>query len=67
AIADLAHMPQRHGIAQEIKNDTIVYRRVLKWSYKIILTIEEDLIEVLIVDIVHSKSDLSYLQDLYGS
>jgi mRNA-degrading endonuclease RelE of RelBE toxin-antitoxin system len=35
--------------------ESIVYKRVLKWSYKIVFTIDADLIEVYVVDILHSK------------
>lgn len=65
-IDSLAAMPQRHGIAREIDNDQIVYRRVLKWSYKIVFTIDEDEIEVLVVDIVHSKQHPQRLHDKFG-
>lgn len=67
AIDELAKMPQRHGIAKEIENDQIIYRRVLKWSYKVIFTIDEDEIEVLVVDIVHAKQNPKRLQDKFGS
>lgn len=66
-IDGLAHMPERHGIAREIKNDHILYRRILKWSYKIIFTIDEDVIEVLVVDIVHAKQHPQRLQDKFGA
>jgi len=67
AIIDLATMPHKHSIVQEIQHDTIVYRRVLKWSYKIIFTIEEDAIQVLVVDVVHTKQNPQRLQDKFGS
>lgn len=66
-IDQLVKMPQRHGIAQEIQNDQVVFRRILKWSYKIIFTIDEDIIEVLVVDIVHVKQDPTFLQDKFGN
>ena len=65
-IDSLVRMPQKHGIAQEIKNDQILYRRILKWSYRIIFTIDESEIEVLIVDIVHTKQDPRRLQIKFG-
>jgi plasmid stabilization system protein ParE len=66
-IDSLAKMPQKHGIAQEIQNDQILYRRILKWAYRIIFTIDEDEIEVLVVDIVHTKQDPKRLQDKFGN
>lgn len=41
-----------------------VYRRVLKWSYRIIFTIEEEELRVLVVRVDHEKSDPVKLQDL---
>lgn len=32
-IESLVKIPQKHGIAREIQNDQILYRRILKWSY----------------------------------
>ncbi len=67
AIDGLTDMPQRHGIAREIENDQIIYRRILKWSYKIVFTIDEGEIEVLVVDIVHSKENPRNLQEKFGN
>ena len=66
-IDGLATMPTRHGRVQEINNDEVIFRRVLKWSYKIIFVVDEDEIEVLVVDITHGKQDPQRLQDKYGS
>lgn len=65
-IDGLAEMPQKHAIAQEITNDQILYRRVLKWSYRVIFTIDEDEVEVLVVDIVHTRQNPQKLQDKFG-
>ncbi len=65
-IAALADMPHRHAIEKAIQHNEIVYRRILKWSYRIIFTIDEELVEVLVVDIVHTKRDPKKLQDQFG-
>jgi plasmid stabilization system protein ParE len=54
-IRRLSNMPEQHGILFESQVKSTIYRRVLKWSYKIIFTIDADLIEVYVVDILHSK------------
>lgn len=66
-INGLEKMPQKHGVVREIENDQILYRRILKWSYRIIFTIDEDDIEVLAVDIVHSKQNPKQLQRKFGN
>jgi mRNA-degrading endonuclease RelE of RelBE toxin-antitoxin system len=37
----------------EISDEKIVFRKVLKWSYKIIYTVDADEITVSVVDIIH--------------
>ena len=66
-IDGLATMPTRHGRVLEINNDQVIFRRVLKWTYKIIFVVDEDEEEVLVVDITHAKQDPQRLQDKYGS
>ncbi|MBK7337323.1 MAG: type II toxin-antitoxin system RelE/ParE family toxin [Saprospirales bacterium] len=62
-IAKLAHMPESRGLLRRTKSET-VYRRVLKWSYRIIFTIEETELWVLVVRIDRTKSDPVRLEDL---
>lgn len=56
-IRSLKTMPSRNGIEHDISNEQTTYRRILKWSYKIVYTIEEDAIRVVVVDISHAKQD----------
>jgi mRNA-degrading endonuclease RelE of RelBE toxin-antitoxin system len=56
-------MPESRGLLQDATSNT-VYRRVLKWSYRIIFTIEEEELRVLVVRVDHEKSDPVKLQDL---
>lgn len=66
AIDKLANMPHRHGPAQEIQHETIIFRRILKWSYKIIFVVEEDEVLVRVVAVVHSRQNPQRLQDRFG-
>jgi len=66
-IGGLSQMPDRYGIVQEIKNDQIVFRRILKWAYKIIFVIDEEGLEVLVVDIRHAKQSPERLQEKFGN
>ena len=62
-IVKLAQMPESRGLLRGTTSNT-VYRRVLKWSYRIIFTIEEEELRVLVVRIDHEKSDPNRLKDL---
>ena len=62
-IAKLAQMPESRGLLRGTTSKT-VYRRVLKWSYRIIFTIEEEELRVLVVRIDHTKSDPARLEDI---
>ncbi len=56
-IESLATFPQRHKILPDILDEQIIYRRALKWRYKIIYTIEEAKLIVKVVEIIHSKQN----------
>ena len=62
AVSKLATMPQRHKILEEISDDQMVFRRVLKWSYQIIYFIDEQVIKVQVVEIIHSKRNPEQLK-----
>ena len=64
AMADLAKMPTANALLKGTKNSFIVYRRVLVWSYRIIYTIEEDELLVIVIDIDHAKMNPVRLEDL---
>jgi plasmid stabilization system protein ParE len=56
-IRGLADMPQRHGLVREISDDMITYRRVVKWHYRVIFTIDEPTLSVFVVEVDHAKRD----------
>ena len=56
AIDNLRVMPTRNAPAKEIiSKANITYRRALALSYRIVYTIKEDQLMVLVVEIFHSK------------
>ena len=63
-IRGLAEMPQRHGLLKGVDDLLITYRRILKWSYRIIFTIEDDDLLVLVVEIDHSKRNPERLKEI---
>ncbi len=58
----LASMPQKNPLLRGTDNLMITYRRVLKWSYRIIYTIEEEDLMVLVVEIDHSNRNPAELE-----
>jgi len=56
-------MPQRHSIVREISDEETVYRRVLKWNYRIVYSVDEEKIQVNVIDISHGKRDPQRLKD----
>lgn len=58
-IDSLAAMPERNTIVEEISTEKAVYRRILKWSYKIIYRIMEEDLEVIVVEVFHERQDPS--------
>jgi plasmid stabilization system protein ParE len=66
AIESLERMPTQNSIVAEISDEQIVYRRILKWSYRIIYVIHESKIEVRVVDIGYSRRGSDYLKAIKG-
>lgn len=63
-IVSLNNMPHRHSLLKGLYTEKIKLRRVLKWSYRIIYTIEEDKLMVIIIDIDHEKQNPERLKRL---
>lgn len=63
AIAKLSHVPEANGLLKGHSSNT-VYRRILKWSYRIIFTIEEEQLVVAVIRVDNQKVTPSSLKDL---
>ncbi|MEM6318615.1 MAG: type II toxin-antitoxin system RelE/ParE family toxin [Bacteroidota bacterium] len=63
-ITSLNYMPTKNSILRGINDKNITYRRILKWSYRIIYTIEEDKLMVIVVEIDYARSNPKKLEDL---
>lgn len=62
-IAKLSQSPESYGLLTG-HNSTTIYRRVLKWQYRIIFSIDESRQFVAVVRIDSSKMDPVNLKDL---
>ena len=65
AIEKLERYPESNSIVQEISDDEVTYRRVLKWSYRIIYTIEETVKIVFVLDVDYPRGDPQKLKDRF--
>jgi plasmid stabilization system protein ParE len=63
-IEKLEKRPESNGILKEISDKELVFRRVIKWSYRIIYVIEESEKLVFVVEIDHIKRNPESLKDL---
>ncbi len=60
-IRKLKTFPESHQVFEEISDEKIVFRRILKWDYKIVFTVKEDVLEVVVVQVYHSAQGLEQI------
>ena len=65
-IKKLRTMPDANGIQHNISTEEITYRRIIKWSYRIIFTIDEGEATVYVLLIDHTKRDPERLKRIFG-
>ena len=63
-ISKLEKHPESNGIVKEISDESMIYRRRIKWSYRIIFTIEETEKFVFVVEINHVKENPEKLKEI---
>ena len=63
AIASLAQSPEANGLLRGHSSKN-VYRRILKWSYRIIFSIEKTQLIVEVIRVDHQRSNPINLSDL---
>jgi len=66
AIRSLSKMPQRNTILPDISDEQIVYRLIQRWNYRVIYTIEENELLVLVVEVDYAKRDPEKLKEQFG-
>ncbi len=59
----LEYYPESNSIVQEISDDEVTYRRIIKWSYRIIYTIEEAAKIIFVLHIDHVRRDPKTLKE----
>ena len=62
AIKSLAKLPHSHEIEHDISDELIIFRRILKWDYRIIYSVDDDEIIVSVVEITHNAQNPDLLK-----
>lgn len=57
-IRKLKTFPESREVFEEISDEKIVFRRVLKWDYKIVFTVKKGVLEVVVVQVHHGAQGL---------
>ena len=65
SIDTLEKMPDAHSVEQEISTKKQIYRKIFKWEYKIIYTVKALEVEVIVVEILHSKQSSKGLKEQF--
>ena len=65
SIESLSRLPNSHPKELDICSEQIIYRRLLKWSYKIIYTVKDKKVQVIVVDIRHTSENPQKIIDRF--
>ncbi|PTM09126.1 MAG: hypothetical protein DA408_19095 [Bacteroidetes bacterium] len=52
-IKSLNNLPASHEIFEEISAEQQVYHKTLQWKYKIVFTVDDDVLQVVVVQVYH--------------
>ena len=55
-------MPHSHEIEHDVSDDQVIFRRVLKWDYRIIYFVDDDEVIVSVVEITHCAQNSERLR-----
>jgi plasmid stabilization system protein ParE len=65
-IQSLKTFPESHDIVANISKRSIIYRRVMAMSYRIVYTVQRDKVRVIVVDVDHGSRNPERLKDKFG-
>lgn len=66
SIKKLVTFPESHEEEHLISDEITKYRRILKWDYRIIFTVDNDEIIVSVVDVVSSNQSEDTIKKKFG-
>lgn len=61
-IGRLKTLPESHEVFKEISTEKVIYRRALKWKYKIVFTVNNEILEVVIVQVYHGSRGSKWVE-----
>ena len=62
-IKSLESLPKSHEVFEEISTEQEVYHKALQWKYKIVFTINDEVLEVVVVQVYHGGRGSKWVQD----
>ena len=66
SIYSLAKDPDSNAPANDLNEEKIVYRRIWKWSYRIVFRVVEKELEVLVVQVHHANENPDKIRKSLG-
>ena len=64
-IRKLETFPEAHKVFEEISTEQVIYRQVYKWKYKIVFTVDNDKLEVVVVKVYHGRRGSEWVEDQF--
>ena len=65
AIKSLSTLPYSHEMEHDISDEQLIFRRILKWEYRIIYFVEESEVVVTVVEILHNSQNPDHRSEIF--
>lgn len=62
-IRKLKILPESHEVFEDVSDEQTLYRSVSQWKYKIVFTVNNDILEVVVVQVYHGARGSKWIQD----
>ena len=62
-IKGLETFPEAHGIFDELTDEQHEYRRALTLDYKVVFTVKNDVLEVIVVQVYHQRRGQEWIEE----
>lgn len=62
-IKSLENLPKSHEVFEEISSEQQIYHRTLQWRYKIVFSVDDDVLQVVVVQVYHGARGSKWVND----
>jgi len=66
AIRRLNTFPESHEVFEQISTEKVVYHRTLQWEYKIVFTVQNDNLKVVVVQVYHGSRGDDWVKNQFS-